>query len=293
MGLGISPQRQQPQRPPPFGEVSGAGNYAASGRLRLLPVPAAKQHRRHGDDWREHAGIRPHLRLLAEAETQASAITGIRRACKSNRAWQRVACSLPAQYPDFKPMPNFLPQRDRWYCYELMVKANTIGKNDGEVKYWIDGKLVSRLSRPVHASIQHAQDRRSAYRASTRAQRARQQKMVRQRGNRHAIHRPYGYANSDSNRNTNTNSYSDSNANTNTNSNANSNYPTPPFERQPTPTTPPFGTPTPNTSGATSKHFQSVTDSNWKQRRNRGVRCWRNRPKETVDPRFGTDTGAV
>ena len=53
--------------------------------------------------------------------------------------WQ----SAPAQYPDFKPMPNFLPQRDRWYCYELMVKANTIGKNDGEVKCWVDGKVVA------------------------------------------------------------------------------------------------------------------------------------------------------
>src|SRR5206468_1574756 len=26
-----------------------------------------------------------------------------------------------------------------WYCYELMVKLNTPGQNDGEVKYWIDG----------------------------------------------------------------------------------------------------------------------------------------------------------
>jgi hypothetical protein len=40
-------------------------------------------------------------------------------------------------------MPNWLPQRDRWYCYELMVKANTPGQHDGEVKYWIDGKAVA------------------------------------------------------------------------------------------------------------------------------------------------------
>jgi hypothetical protein len=51
--------------------------------------------------------------------------------------------AFPAQYPDFKPMPNFVPQRNRWYCYELMVKCNTPGKNDGEVKYWIDGNVVS------------------------------------------------------------------------------------------------------------------------------------------------------
>ena len=48
-----------------------------------------------------------------------------------------------AQYPDFKPLPNFVPQRDRWYCYELMVKANDIGLNNGEVKVWIDGKVAA------------------------------------------------------------------------------------------------------------------------------------------------------
>ena len=51
--------------------------------------------------------------------------------------------AFPGQYPDFKPMPNFLPQRNRWYCYELMVRANTPGQRDGEVKSWIDGKLIS------------------------------------------------------------------------------------------------------------------------------------------------------
>ena len=71
----------------------------------------------------------------------------------------------PAQYPDFKSMPNFLPQRDRWYCYELMVKANTPGKNDGEVKCWIDGKANWRFPQPVHALHQHAEDRRGARRA--------------------------------------------------------------------------------------------------------------------------------
>ena len=51
--------------------------------------------------------------------------------------------AFPNQYPDFKPMPDFLPERNRWYCYELMVRANTPGQRDGEVKYWIDGNLVS------------------------------------------------------------------------------------------------------------------------------------------------------
>jgi hypothetical protein len=49
----------------------------------------------------------------------------------------------PAQYPDFRVMPNHLPQRNRWYCYELMVRANTPWLNDGEVKWWVDGKLTA------------------------------------------------------------------------------------------------------------------------------------------------------
>ena len=49
----------------------------------------------------------------------------------------------PGQYPDFKELPNWQPQRGVWYCYELMVKANTPGKNDGEVKVWIDGAVTA------------------------------------------------------------------------------------------------------------------------------------------------------
>jgi hypothetical protein len=53
--------------------------------------------------------------------------------------------AYPNQYPDFRIMPNFLPQRDRWYCVELMVRANTPGQNNGEVAYWIDGQLGGRF----------------------------------------------------------------------------------------------------------------------------------------------------
>jgi hypothetical protein len=47
----------------------------------------------------------------------------------------------PEQYPDFQAMPNFLPVRGRWYSYELMVRENTVGQNNGEIKVWIDGVL--------------------------------------------------------------------------------------------------------------------------------------------------------
>jgi hypothetical protein len=49
----------------------------------------------------------------------------------------------PARYDDFRAKPNHLPQRNRWYCYELMVRANTPWLSDGEVKWWVDGKLTA------------------------------------------------------------------------------------------------------------------------------------------------------
>ena len=37
-------------------------------------------------------------------------------------------------------------KRGRWYCVEMMVKANTPGENDGEQAFWIDGKLGGRFT---------------------------------------------------------------------------------------------------------------------------------------------------
>ena len=44
---------------------------------------------------------------------------------------------------EFKKRPDMIPERDRWYCYELMVKANTPGKRDGRIAFWVDGKLAA------------------------------------------------------------------------------------------------------------------------------------------------------
>ncbi len=35
-----------------------------------------------------------------------------------------------------------MAERGRWYCYELMVQANTPGRRDGRVAFWVDGKLA-------------------------------------------------------------------------------------------------------------------------------------------------------
>ena len=45
--------------------------------------------------------------------------------------------------PHFVARKNFIPERGRWYCYELMVKANTPGVRDGRIAFWVDGTLVA------------------------------------------------------------------------------------------------------------------------------------------------------
>lgn len=51
---------------------------------------------------------------------------------------------LPGDYgPYFVKRPNFTPLLNKWYCVELMVKANTPGQRDGRIAYWIDGKLAA------------------------------------------------------------------------------------------------------------------------------------------------------
>lgn len=47
--------------------------------------------------------------------------------------------------PTFVSRPDFLPDLDKWYCYEFMVQANTPGSKDGRIAFWVDGKLVGDL----------------------------------------------------------------------------------------------------------------------------------------------------
>ncbi len=42
----------------------------------------------------------------------------------------------------FVARPDRIADRDRWYCYELMVKVNTPGQRDGRVAFWVDGELA-------------------------------------------------------------------------------------------------------------------------------------------------------
>ena len=43
----------------------------------------------------------------------------------------------------FVARKEFVPKQDRWYCFELMVQANTPGKRNGRIAYWVDGKLTA------------------------------------------------------------------------------------------------------------------------------------------------------
>jgi len=45
--------------------------------------------------------------------------------------------------PEFIARPDVTPVLGRWYCFELMVKANTPGQRDGRVAFWLDGQLIA------------------------------------------------------------------------------------------------------------------------------------------------------
>jgi hypothetical protein len=44
--------------------------------------------------------------------------------------------------PTFVSRPNVIPDLNRWYCFEIMLHANTPGLTDGRVTLWMDGAIV-------------------------------------------------------------------------------------------------------------------------------------------------------
>ena len=52
--------------------------------------------------------------------------------------------SIPGDFgSDFVPRTNRVVDLDRWYCYEVMLQANTPGTRDGRVALWLDGELIA------------------------------------------------------------------------------------------------------------------------------------------------------
>jgi hypothetical protein len=43
----------------------------------------------------------------------------------------------------FVSRPEVIPELDRWYCYEYMLRANTPNQRDGRIAVWLDGKLIA------------------------------------------------------------------------------------------------------------------------------------------------------
>jgi hypothetical protein len=49
--------------------------------------------------------------------------------------------SVPFDFgTEFVSRPDVIAELDRWYCYEMMVKANTPGQRDGRVALWLTEK---------------------------------------------------------------------------------------------------------------------------------------------------------
>ncbi len=55
----------------------------------------------------------------------------------------RKTSERPYSEDSFVVRPDIIPERDRWYCYEIMVKTNTPGQRDGRLAFWVDGKLAA------------------------------------------------------------------------------------------------------------------------------------------------------
>jgi len=52
--------------------------------------------------------------------------------------------SIPGKFgTGFAKRPNVIPDLGRWYCHEMMLKANTPGQRDGQITLWLDGQIIA------------------------------------------------------------------------------------------------------------------------------------------------------
>ena len=58
--------------------------------------------------------------------------------------WHRMKAAGDGKYwgNSFMPDTPALPERGRWYAMEMMVQANTVGKDDGRQAFWVDGRKI-------------------------------------------------------------------------------------------------------------------------------------------------------
>ncbi len=57
---------------------------------------------------------------------------------------------------------DFIPETGRWYCYEMMIQANTPGQRDGRIAFWVDGKLMGDFQNLRFRETKHLKPNRIA-----------------------------------------------------------------------------------------------------------------------------------
>ena len=62
----------------------------------------------------------------------------------------------------FMPRPDFIPETGKWYCYEMMIRANTPGLRDGHIAFWVDGKLIGDFHNLRFRETEHLKPNRIA-----------------------------------------------------------------------------------------------------------------------------------
>ena len=63
----------------------------------------------------------------------------------------------------FVPREDFVPELGRWYCYEMMIRANTPGKPDGRAAFWVDGKLTGDFPNLRFREVAHLKPNRIGF----------------------------------------------------------------------------------------------------------------------------------
>ena len=145
---GLEPQRRDPVRP-------GARRARFDSRgARRRPKQVHRElrelarRRRHGIARRAQCLLLPPRAALRVR----GPLSSLRARCCPTRRGRRTSGLTSS------PGPTLSPSSGRWYCFELMVRANTAGQRDGRIACWLDGKLIADFPEPQAAGRRHAED---------------------------------------------------------------------------------------------------------------------------------------
>lgn len=57
----------------------------------------------------------------------------------------------------FTPQPAVALPVGSWFCFEMMMRANDVGKSNGEMAYWINGKLAHQVNTMLWRKVESLQ----------------------------------------------------------------------------------------------------------------------------------------